>query len=180
MEGRLTDVTCTYTGGGIYLVTAKYEDVYLVSDLETYGTYDVPYGDIEEKYCGDYDGHWKDSSFPLPTWADLYHAITRSYREGKSRNMDQAEVGNILFRNHPRVSLRLNEQEDTPRDDSNRERLETLAAIIEVFEDFLDEKGVVIPNSEKAQDPDASNIYGTDYGNLSDNLESLLVRLGMM
>ena len=64
---------------------------------------------------------------------------------------------------------------------SNSERLETLGCIIELFEDFLDEKGIVIPNDEKEQDPDsASNIYGTDYGILSDRLEHLLIRLGMM
>ena len=68
-----------------------------------------------------------------------------------------------------------------PKRLSNSERLETLGCIIELFEDFLDEKGIVIPNDEKDQDPDsASNIYGTDYGNLSDDLEHLLIRLGMM
>lgn len=68
-----------------------------------------------------------------------------------------------------------------PKYMSNTERLETLGCIIELFEDFLDEKGIVIPNDEKEQEPDsASNIYGTDYGNLSDRLEHLLIRLGMM
>ena len=68
-----------------------------------------------------------------------------------------------------------------PRYMTNTERLETLGCIIELFEDFLDEKGIVIPNDEKDQEPDsASNIYGTDYGNLSDHLEHLLIRLGMM
>jgi hypothetical protein len=64
---------------------------------------------------------------------------------------------------------------------TNSERLETLGCIIELFEDFLDEKGIVIPNDEKDESPDsASNIYGTDYGTLSDRLEHLLIRLGMM
>lgn len=68
-----------------------------------------------------------------------------------------------------------------PKRLSNTERLETLGCIIELFEDFLDEKGIFIPNDEKDQSPDsASNIYGTDYGNLSDRLEHLLIRLGMM
>lgn len=62
----------------------------------------------------------------------------------------------------------------------NSERLETICEFIEAFEDFLDEKGIVIPNDEKDQDPDASNIYGTDYGNLESRLDDLLVRLGMM
>jgi hypothetical protein len=63
----------------------------------------------------------------------------------------------------------------------NSERLETICDFIEAFEDFLDEKGIVIPNDEKDQDPDsASNIYGTDYGNLSDSIEHLLIRYGVL
>lgn len=63
---------------------------------------------------------------------------------------------------------------------SNTERLETLASIIELFEDFLDDRGIEVPNEEKEQDPDASTIYGTDYGELESNLEDLLIRLGLM
>lgn len=52
---------------------------------------------------------------------------------------------------------------------------ELLMEIIEVFEDFLDEKGIEIPNEEKDEDPDgASNIYGTDYGNLEENIADVL------
>lgn len=60
----------------------------------------------------------------------------------------------------------------------NSTRLEIICDFIETFEDFLDEKGIVIPNDEKEQSPDtASNIYGTDYGILSDRIETLLVNL---
>ena len=77
--------------------------------------------------------------------------------------------------------LRDLQDELPPRRLSNSERLESLACIIELFEDFLDEKGIVIPNDEKDQEPEsASNIYGTDYGNLEGQLEHLLIRLGMM
>lgn len=63
----------------------------------------------------------------------------------------------------------------------NSERLETICEFIEVFEDFLDEKGIVIPNDEKNESPEsASNIYGTDYGNLSDMIEPLLIRYGVL
>lgn len=43
------------------------------------------------------------------------------------------------------------------------EALELVATIIEVFEDFLDEKGIVIDNPDKAGDPTASNIWGMDF-----------------
>lgn len=59
---------------------------------------------------------------------------------------------------------------------THEERLGLLADIIEVFEDFLDERGIVIKNDEKEEDPDnASNIYGTDYGRLEDEIEGILV-----
>jgi hypothetical protein len=46
--------------------------------------------------------------------------------------------------------------------------------IIELFEDFLEEKGIVIENDEKLEDEDASNIYGTDYGYLQSGIEEIL------
>ena len=62
----------------------------------------------------------------------------------------------------------------------NQTRLELMCSIIETFEDFLEEKGIVIPNDEKEQSPDsASNIYGTDYGNLSDDIENILMAYGL-
>lgn len=63
---------------------------------------------------------------------------------------------------------------------SNTERLETIAQFIDIFDDFLDYKGVDIPNDERDDDPCASNIYGTDYGWLSDRIEPLLIRLGVI
>lgn len=55
---------------------------------------------------------------------------------------------------------------------------ELIGQFIDVFEDFLDEKEVRIPNDEKTEDDEefAANIYGTDYDNLSDNIEAILMR----
>lgn len=60
------------------------------------------------------------------------------------------------------------------------------AEIIDIFEDFLEEKGIVIENDEKAEaiakaeDPETiCNIYGTDFGNLRDSIESLLIDWGL-
>lgn len=89
---NLTNVYCTYTGGGFYLITANFDDVHLVSDIFDYGTYDVPYDDIEEKYGCDYEAHWKDPSSPLPTWKELLAAVRESYEAGISTNMDMNEV----------------------------------------------------------------------------------------
>lgn len=178
---KLTDVYCTYTGGGIYVCTAKFGDVYLATDFDMYGTYDVPHADIEEKYNCDYDSHWKDSTEPLPTWQELLDAIRKSYDSGVSKNMDFNEVRAEICACHPDLRARIGEDVHTiePTND-NTARLETIAQFIDIFDDFLDFKGVDIPNDERNQDPCASNIYGTDYGWLSDRIESLLINLGVL
>ena len=51
-----------------------------------------------------------------------------------------------------------------------------IQAIIEVFENFLEEKGIDIPNPEKEGDDGAAIIYGTDYGELESRIENVLQR----
>lgn len=56
---------------------------------------------------------------------------------------------------------------------------ELIGNIIDIFEDFLDDKGIIIPNPEKDEDPELdmespANIYGEDYDSLSTSLENLL------
>ncbi len=53
--------------------------------------------------------------------------------------------------------------------------------IIEAFEDFLDEKGITVPNDDKeraiadGEDPASiCNIYGTDFGDLYYTIEEIL------
>ena len=62
----------------------------------------------------------------------------------------------------------------------NSKRLEIICEFIEAFEDFLDARGINVPNEEKAETPDASTIYGTDYGELSSQIEALLIRYGVL
>ena len=52
---------------------------------------------------------------------------------------------------------------------------EFVGQIIDIFEDFLEAKGIDIHNDEKDQDPDAAIIYGSDYGDLYQDIEELLV-----
>lgn len=53
--------------------------------------------------------------------------------------------------------------------------------IIETFEDFLEERGIVIENDEKLEDPEgACNIYGTDYGELEENITGILYSYGLV
>ena len=64
---------------------------------------------------------------------------------------------------------------------SENEKLELFDDIIEIFEDFLNDRGITIQNDEKTEalyetdDPDSiANIYGTDYGDLESSLEYIL------
>ena len=48
--------------------------------------------------------------------------------------------------------------------------LEFIGQLIDIFEDFLEERGVMLPNDEREQDEDAAIIYGTDYDQLQTEL----------
>lgn len=175
---KLTNVSCEYTGGGIYVYTALLnDDVWFMTDFltyDSYGCYDAPLDVVEADILPDgsinYDGHWKDPSFPLPQWLDILKSL-------KDAHMDFT-CDEVYKRLPANAYCRVGEKELVT--DPHAERLETLALIIEVFEDFLESRGIDIPNDERNEDPCASLIYGSDYGELESNLESLLIRLGMM
>lgn len=62
---------------------------------------------------------------------------------------------------------------------------ELIGQFIDLFEDFLDEKGIVIPNEERDEDKEldaenSANIYGSDYDTLSDGIEEILTRWGII
>ena len=59
------------------------------------------------------------------------------------------------------------------------EEAEFIGQIIDTFEDFLDEKGIVIPNEDRDSDEEldpenSANIYGEDYDYLSQELRKIL------
>lgn len=62
----------------------------------------------------------------------------------------------------------------TPIEDTT----EFIGQIIDIFEDFLDEKRVTIENPEQDEDDEemAANIYGSDYDRLSDEITDTLKR----
>lgn len=56
---------------------------------------------------------------------------------------------------------------------------ELIGQLIDTFEDFLDEKGIVLPNKERDGNEnlvpeESANIYGKDYDALSTSLEKIL------
>lgn len=61
---------------------------------------------------------------------------------------------------------------------------ELVGQIIDIFEDFLDERGIILDNPERDEDEDldpeeAANIFGTDYGELQDAIEETLANWGL-
>ena len=68
------------------------------------------------------------------------------------------------------------------------EKLQLIAELkgqlIDIFEDFLDEKGIILENPEKYQDEnldpkEAANIFGSDYGEIGDKIERTLTNWGV-
>lgn len=59
------------------------------------------------------------------------------------------------------------------------QRSEFICQIIDIFEDFLDSKGIVLANSDRDEDPnldpeEAANIYASDYYNLEARIGAVL------
>jgi hypothetical protein len=61
-------------------------------------------------------------------------------------------------------------------DISQDEMPEFIGQIIDIFEDFLEDEGIDIPNPEKDEDDELNEaiIYGSHYGRLQDDLEALV------
>lgn len=68
---------------------------------------------------------------------------------------------------------------DTKNMTGQNDKTELIGGIIDIFEDFLDKKGVTLEPPKKSyeielDDSTNANIYGSDYDSISDSLESLL------
>ena len=58
---------------------------------------------------------------------------------------------------------------------------EFLGQIIDIFEDFLDDRNVRLDNPEKTySDDDIAIIYGTDYGDLQNRLGEMMTHWGII
>ena len=63
------------------------------------------------------------------------------------------------------------------------DKAEFIGTIIDIFEDFLDEKGVTLESHERDNemeldnDDNVANIYGSDYDSISNSLETLFAKL---
>ena len=75
--------------------------------------------------------------------------------------LDELETRGIKFRTVPV------QPNDTP---------EFIGQMVDIVEDFLEEKGVIIDNPEKKDEPDEATaiIYGSDYDNLAEQFKGLM------
>lgn len=56
-----------------------------------------------------------------------------------------------------------------------REELaEFVGQVIDIFEDFLEDRNIVLENDEKEGEETEANIYGSDYGELQTSIEDTL------
>lgn len=70
----------------------------------------------------------------------------------------------IEMKEHPVIEL--------PAEDES----EFIGQIVDVFEDFLEEKGIIIANDEKDGDEDDAIIYGSDYDEIADGIREIISR----
>ncbi len=63
-----------------------------------------------------------------------------------------------------------------------QDKMEFFGQIIDVFEDFLEEKGITIENEDREQSGDdgCAIIYGMDYGRLSNDIEDIMRDWGVV
>lgn len=58
---------------------------------------------------------------------------------------------------------------------SSEDKCEFIGQIVDIFEDFLEEKGINIPNEDRDENESEAIIYGDDYGIISEQIESTLI-----
>ena len=57
---------------------------------------------------------------------------------------------------------------------SSEDKCEFIGQIVDIFEDFLEEKGINVPNEDRDENGSEAIIYGMDYEILSEQIESTL------
>ena len=58
--------------------------------------------------------------------------------------------------------------------------MEFVGQIIDIFEDFLEARHVILANPEKTYTEEPAIIYGTDYGDLQHELGDMMVNWGII
>ena len=186
---KISDVKCYYTGGGVYIYSAKYGDsAFLYGSFDQYISCYSARGEIlqhDEDVCQYYG--WTDEmnkcslsldeayippeKIEYPTWLQILDSLSSAIKHDPG-------IGSTLVRYNPNLHLRTCDNYK-PTEEEDSRPIGLIVDILEAFESFLEEKGIDVPNTEKDDDPEASTIYGSDYGNLCDEIEAILKSYGI-
>lgn len=122
---KLTNILCTYTGGGIHIYHALYESkVWISTDFNLYGTYDTNPLVIEEDLDCDYDSHWVNVDYPLPTWGDIIDSIRENMGSEDCRNLCLDEIIEDIERNGMSMDDPLNKDDLKTKNDEMMKKIQ--------------------------------------------------------
>lgn len=86
---KLDLVRCDYTGGGIYVYSALFnQEVWLETDFDLVNSLDIR-PDRMIDYGYNYDAHWKKPSVPYPTWKEILDSIRKNCDEDTCRHAEK-------------------------------------------------------------------------------------------
>ena len=109
---------------------------------------------------------------------DIYLKVEYSFKNNNAYNLNTGKFAtlsdSIVTPLEAELVIR-----DTKNMIGQNDKTELIGGIIDIFEDFLDKKGVTLEPPKKSyemelDDSTNANIYGSDYDSISDSLESLL------
>lgn len=109
---------------------------------------------------------------------DIYLKVDYSFENNNAYNLNTGKFAtlsdSIVTPLEAELVIR-----DTKNMIGQNDKTELIGGIIDIFEDFLDKKGVTLEPPKKSyeielDDSTNANIYGSDYDSISDSLEALL------
>ena len=109
---------------------------------------------------------------------DIYLKLDTSGEDNNAYNLNTCEFATLSDDAVMPIETELVIR-DTKNTTGQNDKTELIGGIIDIFEDFLDKKGVTLEPPKKSYEMELdgsmnANIYGTDYDSISDSLESLL------
>lgn len=109
---------------------------------------------------------------------DIYLKVEYSFENNNAYNLNTGKLAtlsdSIVTPLEAELVIR-----DTKNMIGQNDKTELIGGIIDIFEDFLDKKGVTLEPPKKSYEMELdggtnANIYGSDYDSISDSLEALL------
>lgn len=106
-KATFANVQCYYTGGGIWVYSAKFNGAWLYGSLDSYmGVYSIPGETIENRHNCEYE-KFAVTLKDYPTWGD----ILQSLKQGLAADPCLHEITENLKRNNPDLSVKVCDDE---------------------------------------------------------------------